>query len=453
MNKILIVAFFVLITFGQSYPNFRILNIQGGNVFSPKNTHASVIEENVKIKLYRDTCRVTCKFWIKSEQEDETLNIAFPNSLSDYSFGFPQTSGVECFSVYVDGKLTKHKKTKDSTLSFGKFHDNSWFVFTLNIKKNKVHTIECTYRDTWYGLYEYLIGTGVTWNGPIGKGRIVFDFSSVCSKLFIKEPTTYNQFHDPAFPEKIIGKIVNDSVVYSFQNYRPDSSEIVSLWAFNYWGDSLKAEYLDTIPLDNDPSGILFYGYKNSFMYEYLSDTVNYKHGYNFQAIKDEVFSRTKSFYANKFPQKISAKDKITISILSANLDSLKNDLLATNNLEASIAFDSFFVNTKCNDKEKNNKAYTDIVNDLCLPYEEINKFKNVYRNNIKGTMEIIGYSHDGFLIDSINFIGNKYASSAYSIMAERMGLLQGRMLFDNNNNCESQFIAKLRIWIGTKTK
>lgn len=451
MHKVSLMISLVLVIIGQSYSNFRILNIQGGNLSSLKSAQSSIIEETVNIKMYRDTCRVKCKFWIKSETDDSLL-VAFPNSLMDFSFGSPQYPGVQDFSVLVDGKPVKHSESVDSTLSFGKFHKNSWFVFKSKVIKNTVHTLECTYRDNWYGMYGYLIGTGVTWKGPIGKGRIVFDFSSVCSKLFVQRPETYNSKQDPAFPSKLTGKLFGDSLVYSFQNYRPDSSEIVSLKVFKYWGDSLNTEYLDTVQIYYDVSGALFYGFKNSFLYEYLCDTAEYNHNYDFQALRDEILSKGHFYHPNNFPKECSSQENIAITILSVNLDSLKNELLKTMRLKAEFVLDSLIVRNKLKDKDINKKICSELIKGLTLSSEEIEMFKNICRTNINGKLEIIGQSKDGTLIDSIRCQGNDQASFAYTIIAEIMGLSQGRFLL-NDNRCSYDFKVKAHVSVKDKMK
>jgi hypothetical protein len=48
MHKIYLMIFVFFMIIGQSYSNFRILNIQGGNISSLKNAQTSIIEETVK---------------------------------------------------------------------------------------------------------------------------------------------------------------------------------------------------------------------------------------------------------------------------------------------------------------------------------------------------------------------------------------------------------------------
>jgi hypothetical protein len=297
-----------------------------------------------------------------------------------------------------------------------------------------------------------LIGTGITWHGSIGKGRIVFDFSPVCSKLFVQNPKTYNRIPDPAFPEKLTGVIEADSIVYSFKNYRPDSSEIVSARIFEYWNDSAEQDFLDTVPIYYDVSGSLFYGFKNSFLYEFLSDTAKYGHRFDFPAIKAEVVTRTNGFYGKRSPKNISSQEKITMSILSGNLDSLKSDLLNVKNLEAEIHFDSLSVISRFGNKRLKETVYSELFENISFSPEDMEMFKNIFRGALSGDFEIKGFSQSCMLIDSVDYVGKKTAAFVYPVLAEMMGLVKGRFLsVDFNKKCGWNFKVKAHIKIRRK--
>jgi hypothetical protein len=55
----------------QLFADFRVVHVDGGNLSSTKQTTVSILEEKVLVKLYRDTCKVTCKFWVKSTNKNE----------------------------------------------------------------------------------------------------------------------------------------------------------------------------------------------------------------------------------------------------------------------------------------------------------------------------------------------------------------------------------------------
>lgn len=69
-------------------------------------------------------------------------------------------------------------------------------------------------------------------------GRIVFDHSAICSKNFVYSPEHYAKNPDPDIPMRLAPKMYEDSLVYSFSNYVPDSSEVVRIEIYPFWTDS-----------------------------------------------------------------------------------------------------------------------------------------------------------------------------------------------------------------------
>ena len=77
--------------------------------------------------------------------------------------------------------------------------------------------------------FSYVIGTASTWYGPIGNGRITFDFSNLCTQYLLIDPAK-------SFTKnKIAVRRYDDSLVYSFSNHTPYANEHLSPSFYLYW--------------------------------------------------------------------------------------------------------------------------------------------------------------------------------------------------------------------------
>ncbi|MDO5575735.1 MAG: hypothetical protein Q4F84_01535, partial [Fibrobacter sp.] len=386
-----------------------------------------------RITMSRDTCHVHCKFFVRSSiAKPESLIVGFPNTLADVSdplFWFYEQR-LQDFSAKFDGKIVAFEDIRDTTPSFGKFRDNSWFVFGVKISDKKIHTIECTYKESWYGLYRYLIGTGITWNGPMKKGRIVFDHSKICSNLFVKKPSLhYDNKSD--FRQNLQPEFFKDSLVYSFSNYRPYPNEIVSIDIFKYWNDSDTADfYYDTKPIYHGFHGIdhLSYGFKSSFLYEYLADTTSYSHGFRFSDIRDEII--THSGYNNK---KLSYREQVSINVLNKNLDSLKASILDKGSLQASFTFEPIHVESNCLTPNTHNEIAKNVSKRINISDNDMKMFLNLHGKDLEGDFSITALFGENTilsgLIDSVFCTGKRSLIPTYQVFAEMFGLKKGRCI------------------------
>jgi hypothetical protein len=423
------------------------VNIRGGNISSSENTTVSIIEEQVRIILLKERCLVTCKFWVSSESRDEHLNVAFPNSLTDFDLFHDRVkNGIKDFRVSVDNKSVKFSKEMQSTLSFGRFKDNVWFTFGADIKRGKVHTIECSYVDTWYGTYNYLIGTGITWNGPMRKGRIVFDHSKVCSKLFVQKPSTYKENNDPELPIRLNAESFGDSIVYSYENYKPDSNETVGVKCFNYWNSYSFGNPLDTVPLSCDVLKYLSYNSRNSFLFEYLSDTARYPHKYDFAAIRREVFSKSTNAKSKRTRTELPSQERVVRELLSGNLDSLRMVLDSISKMTAQLIVDTIIVKDSCGNRLDEEAVAKEMMEHLEIPPEDMKMILNVARRNLEGRFEVFCATTQPPYIDTVAVTGNGNAAIEYiyPMLTDLLGFVRGRSLI-NGGECKKYIDLKAR--------
>jgi hypothetical protein len=115
----------------------------------------------------------------------------------------------------------------------------------------------------------------------------------------------------------------NDSIVYELSDYKPDSSEVVSIRIFPFWTDSIEFNRFQADAFLHNPIQGPLYGWENSFLFRFLADTINFNHEYGLNTIKEEIINRTK-----RRQSLLSAGEKAALRILSGNLDSLRNRIV-----------------------------------------------------------------------------------------------------------------------------
>jgi hypothetical protein len=229
----------------NSLANDTHIGTTAGSVYlEEKADSIQMIKERVYILLQEDSSHVKCTFWLANYGSSKYITIGFPN----YHYGIVMGSDpVRNFTCKVNGLSvgriaevtfqTKYKDSKFSSYTEGK----QWYTWNVQIEEKDTVKIENEYDGAWGGTvcensYYYTIGTGATWAGPIGDGRITFDHSNLVSTNFVIKSRNKGKLK-PVYYE--------DSVVYSFTNYTPDPKEVLSIWIYS---TSFFMDYSDLNP-------------------------------------------------------------------------------------------------------------------------------------------------------------------------------------------------------------
>ena len=235
-----------------SYSNDSSLGSRGGNVFPVFQRYDIRMErEVIRIKMKRDSCYVSCKFWFKNESKANCLLlIGFPDYLQDPG---EITKPLKRFTCKIAGKETKVDHLKSVTTldsdTTTRWYD-SWYCWDTQFKPSETVLIENTYTGEWSRsvggtfFFDYLIGTARTWKGSIGSGKVVFDFSDLASKLFLDN----NCSADTVFPKGMHRKIYNDSIVYSYNDYFPEWGESLRVGLWSFWQPPFETTDPDNYP-------------------------------------------------------------------------------------------------------------------------------------------------------------------------------------------------------------
>lgn len=159
----------------------------GGNIV-PMKGHPSIrmVEEEVRIKL--PECKVEARFVFKNEGPATKVLIGFPEQGKDTT---PQSNThLAGFKSWVDGTLVKTKQifTQRPDETTNDNYYKAWWVKEVPFAAGQTRTIVDRYSggmlSTSYGVlgFNYILETGRSWHGPIGRARIVCDVSALKDK-------------------------------------------------------------------------------------------------------------------------------------------------------------------------------------------------------------------------------------------------------------------------------
>ena len=153
------------------------LESAGGSVSLMKG-HPSIrmVEESVRVKL--PECQVEAAFVFRNEGASTTVLIGFPEEGED-------CVRLKGFKSLVDGapitarRIMQTKPTEDSDAY------EAWWVKRIPFAKGQMRTIVNRYTGgrliTGYGCtgFKYILKTGASWRGRIGRARVICDIAAL----------------------------------------------------------------------------------------------------------------------------------------------------------------------------------------------------------------------------------------------------------------------------------
>ena len=246
--KALILCIFVLT--GAGYSNDANLGSEGGNVFPLHHSTIRMKAENVHVFLTWDSIRVECRFVFVNDGARDFVLMGFPAlSCTDMD-----VAPIRNFSTTVDGNpvTVNYIETPDTLECRECSHGRAWYTWPVVLQERETTMVANQYSgDIGISMggtvsSSYMVGTGATWQGPIGSGRVVFVHGRIASSLF-----RLNGENASVTDTSIKVREYRDSIVYSFKDYEPRCNEglTVSLVGFKAFssprftlGDYLRSE-------------------------------------------------------------------------------------------------------------------------------------------------------------------------------------------------------------------
>jgi hypothetical protein len=292
--------------------NDAYLGSIGGNVFPVFNKDSiRMLKEDINLQMERDSCFVTCKFWfVNNTNKNVGLLMGFPDYISDPANASQSLKSFTCnvngVAQIVDKFTSRIMVETDSNTEWYE----KWYCWYVDFGPFDTIEIENTYWGYYGGSIggtysiDYLIGTAKTWNGTIGEGKVVFNYSSIISSLFID--TSYYR-SDEFLPYGLSRIIDKDSIIFHFTNYSPEWDQRLGVSFYPYWQTTLidiDQKYLketaDIIRtkeqyrlMRNEIYARHGYLFKDKQFQEYFDKQVWYKRDLDFdlnQLNKDELF-------------------------------------------------------------------------------------------------------------------------------------------------------------------
>lgn len=283
----------------------------GGNVFPSKSRTIKMVREYVVLKLEKDGYTTKCTFWFYNKGKDIDAVVGFPDYLDIVSGG---TLPLSNFTCRVNGAPQKVALKEEVFSADDPVEARFWFSWHSHFKSHDTTVIENEYAGK-YGGFNYLdaeeavyiIGTGRSWYGAIGYGRIVFDHSDLATTNF-----TFSSFDKSRI--KMTDMI--DSTVLEFNNLIPNKDESVGISVYNIWEDrqdfgtnlqkeSLELQFKVQIEAKGSP--------------QFLINEIYARHGYIFKNDSIQNFYRQRGWYKSdsSFAEsKLNNYERETIAIL-----------------------------------------------------------------------------------------------------------------------------------------
>ena len=191
--RITVLASIVVLLVSASHADDSALGAVGGTL-QPMVEHPSIrmVSEAVNIQVGPEKIDVTCKFVFRNEGKAVDVKMGFPEEHGGDSSGFAY------FRARVDGKSVKVTHTKTKHEESDDYRD--WYVKTVHFGRGRTRVVEDFYGgrpsgDSSGSTYVvYVLETGRSWKGPIGRAVITMDLSAVRDfQTFIPSPAGYRK--------------------------------------------------------------------------------------------------------------------------------------------------------------------------------------------------------------------------------------------------------------------
>ena len=231
--KITISLALILLATQLANADDAFLGTAGGNVFLSKSKNIQMVREDVRVKALRDSCLVHCQFVFFNEGKSQKCTVGFPDFFNNPATKSEPLRGFRCF---IGGKevntIRKHEiqdSAKDDESS------RHWYAWDMTYASKETVIVENDYVALWGGSvsdtkdFAYVLGTGGSWHGPIGHGRLVIDHSEVASRNFV------GQLRNDSLDVATLR--FEDSTVFEFADLQPKANDQVNFSLLSYWDE------------------------------------------------------------------------------------------------------------------------------------------------------------------------------------------------------------------------
>lgn len=192
-------------------------------VIKPMESHPSIVlrSQVVKIKLTPTHADVDCTFVLHNTGKATSVLIGFPES-GGGAIEVP-TTGFQYFRSYVDGKRVQVRVQEPKLRDMGY---SRWYLKRVHFRTGQTRVIRNVYRAPLGAIsngekfFHYILVTGASWKGKIGRSDIIVDLSALGSVTDLSiRPAGYRR--------------ANNRIAWRFENYEPN--EDISIVFFQHY--------------------------------------------------------------------------------------------------------------------------------------------------------------------------------------------------------------------------
>jgi hypothetical protein len=186
-NLIILLAFLVMSFFSPyAYADDAVIGRTPVGVYPMMDAEVEMKSENIVVDI--DRCAVECTFTFLNTGEAREVQMGFPGKLNEdmgSMFSDDVSLSLNNFRAFVNGVELPVKKEKGVQPKIDIPFYNEWYTFTVPFNAGETVTVvnTYTYQPTYNSIGDvstgYVLQTGATWKGKIGKARVEFKLGSV----------------------------------------------------------------------------------------------------------------------------------------------------------------------------------------------------------------------------------------------------------------------------------
>ncbi len=191
----LLFALLLLSSARTVHANSSSLYRSAGTVEPVQNNSVRMVEEKVYIQVYGGWSVVCCEFIFRNEsREARDVPMGFPASLVGIGFEIDETTRLRDFRIFDNG-MEREAKLEEAGTDSGKIGEVAeWYTWDVRFQGEEERRIVNTYKTQNYNAQwergaGYILKTGASWKGPIGKANISFELMDIAPYRIDRERT------------------------------------------------------------------------------------------------------------------------------------------------------------------------------------------------------------------------------------------------------------------------
>jgi len=212
-----------------AYADDAVIGRTPAGVYPMMDAVVEMVSENIVIDMEKN--KVECTFEFRNTGEARDVLMGFPGKLREdlgSSFSDDVSLSLSNFKAFANGEEVPVERERGIQPEIAMPDYSEWFTFTVPFKEGETVIVRNTYDyvpsynsigDVTTG---YVLQTGATWKGKIGKVRVEFKLGSI-------QPWQIEQLKPGGF------KFAGNSIVWERKNIEPayDLQVLYNIWHYS----------------------------------------------------------------------------------------------------------------------------------------------------------------------------------------------------------------------------